>query len=172
MKRTVAAAGAALSVLSSALAGEAYAPMAAFAPLDGRTYRAEWTDESGKKTIDVASYELILGGRALQSTHRIEGSTYGGRSIIFYDEGAKEYVFHYFTTAGFHTTGTAKMEDGVLIASEAVKGHAIVAAVESRSRFDPEKLSVEVVYVGKDGSRSPQPVRAYLPTANRGDLFP
>lgn len=171
MKNTAAAACAAFSVMSLALAGEAYAPMAAFAPLDSRAYRAEWTDESGKKTVDVASYELILGGRALQSTHRIEGSTYGGRSIVFYDEGAKEYVFHYFTTAGFHTTGTANMKDGVFIASEAVKGHATVAAVESRSTFGPEKLSVEVVYVGKDGSRSPQPVRAYLPTADPGDLF-
>lgn len=168
---TAVAVGAA-SLFAVALAGEAYAPMAPFAGLDGKSYRAEWSDDGAKKTVDVAKYEVILGGRALQSTHRIEGSTYGGRSIIFYDEAAKKYVYHYFTTGGFHTTGAAEMKDGVFVSSEAVNGHATIAEVRAHSVFKPEQLSVDVIYVGKDGSESKQPTRIYRPVADPGELFP
>lgn len=172
LKTIVAAASLAVASLAPAFAGEPYAPMAPFAGLDGKSYRAEWSDEGSKKTGDVATYELILGGRALQSTHRIEGSTYGGRTIVFYDEGAKKYVYHYFTTGGFHTTGTAEMKDGVFVSKEAVNGHATIAEVTAKTAFKPESLTVEVVYVGKDGSQSPQPARTYKPVADPGELFP
>jgi hypothetical protein len=162
----------ALGLLSTALAGEPYAPMAPFAGIDGKTYRAEWSDEKGNKTRDVATYELILSGRALQATHRIEGSTYGGRTIVFFDEGAQKYVYHYFTTGGFHTTGSAEMKDGVFTSVEAVNGHANVAEVIGRSTFGADAVKVEVVYVGKDGAKSPQPARLYRPIAAAGELFP
>lgn len=62
---------------------EPYAPMAAFAPFSGKTFRGEWTDENGERLVDFAKWELILNGRALQSTHRLEGKDYGGRTIFF-----------------------------------------------------------------------------------------
>jgi len=172
MMRTVFTAAATFALILASASAEPYAPMAPFAGLDGKAFRAEWSDDGKMKTADVATYELILGGRALQSTHRIEGSTYGGRTIFFYDEAARKYVFHYFTTGGFHTTGTAEFEDGVMTSEEKVEGHATIASVRSQAAFAPDKIRVEVIYVGKDGSQSPQPGRTYTPVANPGELFP
>lgn len=149
----------------------AYEPMAYFAPLDGKTYRAKWKDAKGTYT-DVAIYELILGGRALQSTHRIQENGYGGRTIFFYDEGAKRYVYHYFTNAGFHTTGAADLKDGVIETVETVNGHETIAAVKSKSRFSADKLEINAIYVGKDGKETATPPRIYRPIADPGDLFP
>ena len=96
---------------ASAETPAAYAPMAPFAKLAGRSWRGEGTGPDGEPIVDIARYEMILGGRAFQSTHKLENADYGGRTIIFYDEGAKKYVFHYFTTAGFHTTGELTLTD-------------------------------------------------------------
>ena len=97
----------------------AYPQMQVFAPLDGRAFRAEWKDDKGTY-VDIATYDLILNGRALQSTHRLEGLDYGGRTIFFWDEGAGKYVFHYFTTGGFHTLGAADIVDGKMTTESVV----------------------------------------------------
>lgn len=151
-------------------AAPAYEPMAKFAPFSGKTFRGEWSDETGIR-VDIAKYELILNGRALQSTHRIEGSDYGGRTIFFWEEGAKKYVYHYFTTGGFHTQGSAEFVDGALVTEEKVEGHATIASVRSASTFGADAISIEVVYLGKDGSQSPRVRRVYQPIADKGPLF-
>lgn len=152
-------------------AAEAYAPMAAFSALAGKSFRGEWADPDGSRVVDLVKYELILDGRALQSTHKIEGSTYGGRTIIFYDEGAKKYVYHYFTTAGFHTMGEAQMEGGILTASEDVLGHESVVRVTSQATIAAEEMRVEVVYIDKNGGEEKGGVRLYRPVADVGQLF-
>lgn len=149
----------------------AYEPMAVFAAFDGRSYRAEWTDENGT-FVDVATYDLILNGRALQSTHRLQGMDYGGRTIFFWDEAAKKYVYHYFTTGGFHTHGSARFVGGAMVTEEKVEGHDKIAAVKSKSIFRPEEIAIDVVYVGMDGSETPAPRRIYKPVADPGPLFP
>lgn len=159
------------AVPEAVASGPAYKPMRVFAPLSGKTFRAEWSDENGTY-VDIANYALILNGRALQSTHRIEGGDYGGRTIFFYDEGAKRYVFHYFTTAGFHTLGAADFVDGALVTEEKVEGHETVAAVKSRSVFGDDEIVISVVYVGKDGSETSGGARVYKPVADPGPLFP
>lgn len=164
------AACAAMLFGASALAGE-YEPMAVFAPLHAKAYRAEWTDEKGGRFVDTVVYEMILDGRALQSTHRIEGSTYGGQTIFFYDEARASYVFHYFTTGGFHTTGTATFEEGRMTSVEAVSGHPTIASVRAVSTLSPDEIRVDVVYVGKDGAETPSPGRVYRPVADPGALF-
>lgn len=150
----------------------AYEPLAAFAPFSGKIFRGEWTDPDGKRIVDIAKYRLILNGRALQSTHRLEGSDYGGRTIIFFDEGAKSYVFHYFTTGGFHTSGTMRLVEGGLVSEEKVEGHATIGSVRSNVTFRPDEILVDVVYVGKDGSQTPDIQRVYKPIADPGPLFP
>lgn len=178
MKIRLAVLGALMGV-TAACAGEqaarpalsAYEPMKIFAPLDGRAFRAEWTDETGS-FVDVATYDLILNGRALQSTHRLQDLDYGGRTIFFWDEGAKSYVYHYFTTGGFHTQGRADFIDGVMVTEETVEGHETIATVKSRSTFGPDEISVDVIYVAKDGSETAAPRRIYKPTADPGRLFP
>ncbi|MFN0024330.1 MAG: hypothetical protein ACKVS5_10570 [Parvularculaceae bacterium] len=167
-----------LALAAAASAGAAepapsppYEPMAKFAPFAGKTFRGEWSDENGAY-VDIAKYELILNGRALQSTHRLEGGGYGGRTIFFFDEGAKNYVYHYFTTGGFHTQGTAAFVDGALVTEETVAGHATIASVKSRSVMSPDSIAIAVVYVGKDGSVTPGGNRVYRPVADPGRLFP
>lgn len=160
------------STIAAASTAGAYEPMAVFAPLAGRAFRGEWTDEAGSRIVDIATYDMILNGRALQSTHRIEGKDYGGRTIFFYDEGAKKYVFHYFTTAGFHTNGAAEFIDGALVTDEKVEGHATIGSVRSKSTMRPDEILVDVVYVGKDGSQTPGGSRVYKPIADPGRLFP
>ncbi len=172
---------AAVVAISSAAAGEkpaaggaaapAYEPMAVFAPFSGKAFRGEWTDGNGEKFVDVATYELILNGRALQSTHRLQGKDYGGRTIYFFDEAAKKYVFHYFTTAGFHTTGDAAFVDGGLVTDEKVEGHETIGSVLSKVRFGADEIAIDVVYVGKDGSQTPGGSRLYRPIADPGRLF-
>lgn len=166
-----AAKSATVAVPEAVASGSAYEPMRLFAPFSGKTFRAEWSDENGTY-VDIANYALILNGRALQSTHRIEGSDYGGRTIFFFDEGAKRYVFHYFTTAGFHTHGAADFVNGALVTEERVEGHETVAAVKSRSVFGDDEIVISVVYVGKDGSETPGGARVYKPVADPGSLFP
>lgn len=148
-----------------------YAPLATFAPLAGKTYRAEWEGENGAKIVDIAKWEMILDGHALQSTHRLEGGTYGGRTIFFYDEGAKRYVYHYFTTAGFHTMGSADLTPNGFTAEETVEGHPDIASVRSVATIAPGTLEVDVVYIGKDGKESPGGHRVYREIAPAGPLF-
>lgn len=148
-----------------------YEPMSVFAPFSGKTFRGEWEDADGTRIVDIAKYEMILNGRALQSTHRIEGKDYGGRTIFFFDEGAKNYVFHYFTTAGFHTTGLSEFIDGGLVTDERVEGHETIASVRSKVTFGADEILVDVVYVGKDGSETPGGSRVYKPINDPGRLF-
>ncbi|MCB2112428.1 MAG: hypothetical protein R3C42_03645 [Parvularculaceae bacterium] len=155
----------------SSVSSGAYAPMAAFAPFSGKTFRGEWTDDEGSRLVDIAKWELILNGRALQSTHRLEGGDYGGRTIFFYDEAAKKYVFHYFTTAGFHTSGVAEFVDGALVTNEKVEGHDTIASVRSVVAFKADVLELDVIYVGKDGSEMPGGHRIYKEIAGSGRLF-
>jgi hypothetical protein len=151
---------AATTMFASALAGEkethgtAYEPMAPFEKLAGRVWKGEGTGPNGEAIVDIAVHELILGGRAFQSTHKLEGASYGGRTIFFYDEGAKEYVFHYFTTAGFHTTGTIEPTETGFIAVEAVKGHDKYAEVRSEMIVESAVLRVVSSHVDHDGKES------------------
>jgi hypothetical protein len=164
-------------ILPGAAAGasadkDAYAPMAAFAPLAGKTFRGEWTEPDGARIVDIAKYQFILNGRALQSTHRLEGKDYGGRTIFFYDEGAERYVFHYFTTAGFHTVGEAVRAPSGFRTEEKVEGHDRIGSVRSIVTIDGDAMLVDVVYVGKDGSETPGGSRVYRPINDQGRLFP
>lgn len=175
-KATAPAAKAASSVetatVETASVATPYEPMAPFAPFSGKAFRGEWSDPDGTKIVDIATYDLILNGRALQSTHRIEGKDYGGRTIFFYDEGAKNYVFHYFTTAGFHTTGVSEFVEGGLITDEKVEGHETIGSVRSKVTFGADAIGIDVVYVGKDGSETPGGRRVYREIADPGRLFP
>lgn len=132
-----------------------YEPMAAFAKLAGRTWRGEGVGPNGQPIVDIARYEMILGGRGFQSTHKLEGGTYGGRTIFFYDEAAKEYIFHYFTTAGFHTTGTIEPTKTGFAAVETVNGHKEFAEVRSEIFIEGDRLRVVSSHITHDGKASP-----------------
>lgn len=156
LARSVAAALAGWVAFAPAFAGEVtpYPPMKPFEAFAGKVLRGEGTGPDGKPIVDIAEWSFILGGRALQSTHRLENGTYGGRTIFFFDEGSEDYVFHYFTTAGFHTTGTIELTEGGFSAVEKVIGHETFAEVRSVMTLDGDTATVSSVHVTKDGKTS------------------
>lgn len=149
----------------------AYEPMAPFAALAGSAWRGEGAGPDGAPIVDTVVYDFILEGRALQSTHRLADGSYGGRTIIFYDEGAKEYVFHYFTTAGFHTTGNVRLGAGGFEAVETVRGHETIAQVRARVTIDQDTLTVDSVYIDKDGVEKPGRAMTYRRLDEKPKLF-
>lgn len=111
----------------------AYDPRAAFAPfvpLIGKTWRGPGIGPDGADVEDVARWEWAIGGHAVRVTHAVNGGVYGGETLI-----AKEgdgYVFHYFTTGGFHTTGTiTATAPGVLTIDQTVHGASTIRRLRS-----------------------------------------
>src|SRR5262245_25887190 len=97
----------------------------ALKPLLGRTWKGTFKDSTPQKPkVDVSRFELALSGQAVRNRHSVNDGEYAGESFIVWDEAQKSLVYYYFTTAGFHTTGTMKVEDGVLVAREVVTGDA------------------------------------------------
>lgn len=136
---------------ATAQAAAPYEPMEIFAPLNGKTLRGEGTAPDGSPIVDIAKWKTILGGRAFQSTHRLEGGAYGGRTIFFYDEAAEEYIFHYFTTAGFHTTGIATPTASGFTVVEKVIGHPKYVEVISEFIIGGDDIRIASRHKDKDG---------------------
>lgn len=140
---------------SAPATGNVYEPMKPFLPYINKTWRGVGKDEKGKEIIDIQRWQLILGGRAVETSHGMEDGSYGGRTIIFFDEGKKTYIYHYFTTAGFHTQGTMKIEGDKIVSSEIVSGHATIAQVDATMTMADGKMTTASEYISKDGTRAP-----------------
>lgn len=149
----------------------AYEPMEPFAKLAGRSWRGEGTGPNGQPVVDIAKYEMILGGRAFQSTHKLENADYGGRTIIFFDEGAKKYIFHYFTTAGFHTTGEIVPTATGFTAIEQVQNHPEFAEVRSEAFYGDKTIRVVSSHVTHDGDASTGEELVYKEIPSEGVLL-
>src|SRR5206468_11841568 len=74
--------------------------------------------------VDVPRWERALTGKAVRILHSINDGVYGGESMIVWDEKKKSLVYYYFTTAGFHTTGTMTFNEGKFTSHELVTGSA------------------------------------------------
>ena len=86
-----------------------------------------WVGEfvgSEKPTFDVQNWERILNGTSIRIIHSLNDGEYGGESIIYWDKEKESLAYYYFTTAGFLTHGTMKIEDGKFISIEKVEGDA------------------------------------------------
>ncbi|MHA7872316.1 MAG: hypothetical protein ACX939_08205 [Hyphococcus sp.] len=164
-----------LSAVASAAedgdASAAYEPMAVFEKLDGRVLYGEGVGPNGEPIVDIAKWEMTLGGRAFQSTHKLACRDYGGRTIFFYDEGAKKYIFHYFTTAGFHTVGELDVTDDGFTAVEEVIGHPRFVEVRSDIIFDGDIVRVVSSHVDKDGKPSDSDELVYRDVDEETVLF-
>lgn len=160
------------SLNTNAVASDSiYEPMKIFTPIAGKSWRGEGTGPDGKPIVDVSKFEFILDGRALQSTHRLEGGDYGGRTIFFYDEAAKKYIYHYFTTAGFHTIGEITPTDEGFDAVESVEGHPTVTEVKSSMIIEGDVMRVETSHIDKDGAASKGDGFIYQRIDDPGALF-
>lgn len=109
-------------------------------PFLGKTWRGEFKNSKpDKPTIDVARWERALNGKAVRVLHSVNHGSYGGESIIRWDRESKQIVYHYYTTAGFMTSGTMTVADGKLIGLEKVSGDANgVTEVRSTTELRPD----------------------------------
>ncbi len=140
-----------------------YEPMQVFAKMDGLLMHAKWIGDDGNTIEDISYSEIILDGRGFQSTHQFADGGYGGRAIYFYDEGKRDYIFHYFTTAGFHTTGSVEMNENGFTATEKVNGHDTIDEVHSSVQFNGQEMIVSARYKNNDGTWREGMERTYKP---------
>ncbi|ESQ78008.1 hypothetical protein [Asticcacaulis sp. YBE204] len=83
---------------------QAYAP---FEVMVGKTWRGKSVKTAGVE--DIQRWEWAIGGHAIRITHSVNGGAYAGETLIFREKATGDYIYHYFTTGGFHTTGTIKI---------------------------------------------------------------
>ncbi len=130
----------ALTLASLVGAAEMNAHLAPLAPLIGKTWRGVVSPPgAAKPAVDVQRYEVALNGQAVRNLHSVDDGAYGGETLIVWDAEKQCLVSYYFTTAGFYTTGTLRMEDGAFVFHEVVRGASGgVTEVEARSRLLPD----------------------------------
>ena len=118
-----ASAAAALMLWAGAASAEMNPHFEALKPFLGRTWRGTFQNSTPEKPmVDVSRFELALRGQAVRNRHSVTDGEYAGESFIVWDEPKQSLVYYYFTTAGFYTTGTMRVEDGVLVSREVVTG--------------------------------------------------
>jgi hypothetical protein len=126
-----------------ALAAEAEAPkleshLEPLRGLLGKTWKGPFSNSKPEKpTVDVSRWERALNGKAVRVLHSINDGAYGGETIILWDPKKNVLVSHYFTTAGFTTTGTITFRDGKIISHEVVTGSS-VSEVRAISELKPD----------------------------------
>ena len=121
---------------SAAESGKLDEHLEPFRPFLGKTWRGQFKDSKpDKPTIDIARWERALNGTAVRVLHSINNGSYGGESIIRWDSEKKQISYHYFSTAGFLTTGTMTFVDGTMTAVEKVIGNAN-GVTEVRSTYE------------------------------------
>jgi hypothetical protein len=138
---------------AGATAAEPDPKLAPLLPLVGKTWRGTLSPAgAAKPVVDVQRFDLVLGGRAVRSSHSINDGEYGGETLFTWDAEKRAIVYTYVTTGGFYTTGTLETETGGFKARETVHGTTGgVREVEATSRILPDgRLHVKSRYL-KDG---------------------
>jgi hypothetical protein len=141
---------AALACATGAAAVDMNPRLAPLAHLVGKTWRGTVSPPgAAKPSVDVSRFELALNGQAVRNRHSIDDGAYGGETFILWEEARQSLVYYYFTTAGFYTTGTMSVADGVLESHEVVKGAAGgIAEVKATHRLLPDgRLQVKSRYL-------------------------
>jgi hypothetical protein len=140
-------------------------------PFIGKTWRGEFKDSApAKPRVDVAKWERALNGKAVRILHSVNDGSYGGESIIMWNSKNQSLEFHYFTTAGFMTQGTMKVDGRKIITREKVTG-ANVTEVEATTELLPDgKLRVSAQHF-KNGERTGGREMIYEEAPNAQVLF-
>lgn len=142
-------------------------------PWLGKTWKGEFKNSTPENPIvDISRWERALNGKAVRVLHSVNDGAYGGESIIMWDEEKKSLTYHYFTTAGFRTTGTMTFKDGKILSHEKVTGNAS-GVTEVRSTAEARSdgsLYVKTEYF-KDGEWTPGRETTYREDANAKVIF-
>jgi hypothetical protein len=153
MKKTTSILVACAIAAVGAAAAEPDPKLALLLPLVGKTWRGTLSPAgAAKAVVDVHRFDLVLGGRAVRSSHSINDGEYGGETLFTWDAEKKTIVYTYVTTGGFYTTGTIEAEAGGFKSRETVHGTTGgVREVEATSRVLPDgRLHVKSRHL-KDG---------------------
>jgi hypothetical protein len=120
-------------------------------PFLGKTWKGEFKNSTpDKPRIDVAKWERALNGQAVRILHSVNDGSYGGESIIMWNKKNQRLEYHYFTTAGFMTHGTMKVDGKKLITRETVTGGEVTEVEATTELTADGKLRVTAQYF-KDG---------------------
>jgi len=93
-------------------------------PFIGKTWRGKSPNPDPDKPFeDVSRWESALNGQAVRILHSVNEGAYGGETLVVWDRKKESLVFYYFTTEGFYTNGTIKIEGGKMISHEIVTGN-------------------------------------------------
>lgn len=128
-----------------------------FRPLLGKTWRGEFKNSTPEKpVVDIARWERALNGQAVRILHSINHGVYGGETLIFWSKEKDSLVYHYFTTAGFQTTGTMTFEGTKFTSLEKVAGEANgVTEVKAVGEIRPDGTLVNSSEYLKNGKWEP-----------------
>jgi hypothetical protein len=140
-------------------------------PFIGKTWKGQFTNSTPEKPrVDVAKWERALNGQAVRIIHSVNDGSYGGESIIMWSAKNQRLEYHYFTTAGFMTHGTMKVDGKKLITRETVTGGE-VTDVEATNELTAEgKLRVTAQYF-KDGKPAGGRAMTYEEAPNAQVIF-
>jgi len=125
-----------------------------FRPYLGKTYRGEFKESTPEKpVIDIAHWERALNGQAIRALHSVNDGMYGGESLMFWDAEKKEVRYFYFTTAGFHTSGSLSINGKTFTAVEKVVGNTNgIVEVQSTTEIRSDgTFTTTAKYVDKEG---------------------
>lgn len=126
------------------------------------TWYAVFEQKEGKPIVaDVAKWQRVLNGKALKTIHSVNDGAYGGESIIFWDKNKQKYVFYYFTTADFMTTGEIEvLSENSFAAYEDVSGESQmskgISKVRSISTLTKDKITVQTSYLKNSEWTTPE----------------
>ncbi len=126
----------------------------ALEPMVGKTFRGEFSGSTTEKpVVDISRWERALNGQAVRTLHSINDGEYGGETIMMWNAELKKISYWYFTTAGFHTTGTMEIEGTRWTSVEKVTGNKNgITEVKATSELTSEgKLLVQSQYL-KNGN--------------------
>ena len=136
-------------------------------------WRGEFKGSTPEKpTIDISHWERALNGKAVKIIHSINDGAYGGETFVTWDEAKKSLVYHYFTTAGFMTKGTMRVDGKKLECHEHVTGSAN-GATEVKSIYELREdgtIHSAATYF-KDGNWDQGREVTYKPAPNARPLF-
>jgi hypothetical protein len=142
-------------------------------PLLEKTWKGEFKDSKpDKPTIDISRWERALNGRAVRVLHSINDGIYGGEMLMMWDQSKQQIGYHYFTTAGFTSTGTMEVQNGKFITHEVVHGDSQgVTEVRSVAEITPEgTLHVRAEHL-KNGTWTPGHEVTYRPDPSAKVVF-
>lgn len=124
--------------IGAAAAAEPSPHLKPLEPFVGKTWKGLVDPEKGLH--DVSRWELALNGQAVRILHSVGDGAYGGETLVVWDRDRETLIYYYFTTAGFYTHGTARVDDeGRLHTREEVTGNeAGITEVRSTQELLPD----------------------------------